>query len=160
MVNQICKITLHRIARLEEERPSISLLFSMGCGFTEFLSRLFFHLPLPQVGQAHLVQGQPAQVLACRLVSPTWRDFIDLEAGRGWSPCAGGGPPPRHPGGGEVEGGAGGAQPHLLRGGGGHHRLRPDQGLCGPQTRRGEGEGITNRDNLLCLIITWSISST
>ena len=40
-----------------------------------------------------------------------------------------------------MEGGEGGAQPHLLRGGGGHHRLRPDQGLCGPQTRRGEGGG-------------------
>ena len=35
------------------------------------------------------MQGEPAQVLACRLVSPTWRDFIDLEAGRGWSVTTG-----------------------------------------------------------------------
>jgi len=57
-----------RLAKIEEmrPRPSLSMFFDMGCGFTEFLSNVFAHLPLPQV-------------LQCRLVCSTWRDFIDME---------------------------------------------------------------------------------
>jgi len=57
-----------RQAKLEEMRPraGLAMLFDMGCGFTEFLSNVFAHLPLPQV-------------LQCRLVCSTWRDFIDME---------------------------------------------------------------------------------
>jgi len=57
-----------RQAKLEEmrARAGLPMLFDMGCGFTEFLSNVFAHLPLPQV-------------LQCRLVCSTWRDFIDTE---------------------------------------------------------------------------------
>ena len=66
------------------------MLFDMGCGFTEFLSNVFAHLPLPQVGFhlqylfSDLIISESqiktiGQVLQCRLVCSTWRDFIDME---------------------------------------------------------------------------------
>ena len=77
-----------RLAKIEEmrPRPSLSMLFDMGCGFTEFLSNVFAHLPLPQVGLlfSDLIVSESqiktiGQVLQCRLVCSTWRDFIDME---------------------------------------------------------------------------------
>jgi len=69
-INAKLQETIERMrqAKLEEMRPraGLPMLFEMGCGFTEFLSNVFAHLPLPQV-------------LQCRLVCSTWRDFIDME---------------------------------------------------------------------------------
>ena len=69
------------------------MLFDMGCGFTEFLSNVFAHLPLPQVGFhlqylfSDLIISESqiktiGQVLQCRLVCSTWRDFIDMEVSK------------------------------------------------------------------------------
>ena len=57
-------IDLKRKLELEAEARSIKQLFHMGCGFTDFLSQMFFHLDLEEVQQ-------------CRLVCSTWKDFVD-----------------------------------------------------------------------------------
>lgn len=48
----------------ERLRPGLGRLFEAGCGFTEFLVRLFHHLDW-------------ADIENCRLVSSTWKNFID-----------------------------------------------------------------------------------
>ena len=45
-------------------RRCLKNLFSMGCGFTDFLKEVFFNLPLKDVASS-------------RLVCLEWRDFID-----------------------------------------------------------------------------------
>jgi len=55
-----------RRARFEEQQPKLQSLFFMGCGFIEFLENIFSYLPLDQV-------------LICRLVCKTWKEFIDSE---------------------------------------------------------------------------------
>lgn len=57
-------VDLKRKLELEAEARSIKQLFHMGCGFTDFLSQMFFHLDLEEVEQ-------------CRLVCSTWKDFVD-----------------------------------------------------------------------------------
>ena len=48
----------------ERLRPGLGLLFEAGCGFTEFLVRMFHHLAW-------------SDIESCRLVSSTWKNFID-----------------------------------------------------------------------------------
>ena len=56
--------TLIREKERERLRPGLTRLFEAGCGFTEFLVRLFHHLAWTDIEN-------------CRLVSSTWKNFID-----------------------------------------------------------------------------------
>jgi len=57
-------IDFKRKLELEAEARSIKQLFHMGCGFTDFLTQMFFLLDLTELQR-------------CRLVCSVWRDFID-----------------------------------------------------------------------------------
>ena len=62
-LNRQLETLIHQRHR-ELSKPGLNSLFEAGCGFTEFLVRMFSYLPWPDIE-------------SCRLVSSTWRDFID-----------------------------------------------------------------------------------